>query len=190
MKPKDPKKIQHIYACTIRLVNKHGLTGLNMAAIGKEAKLGMGTIYVYFSSKEDLINSLFRHLKTLNTARIYKGISLNEPFKSTLRQLFDNYVLNHAQYFHEHMFIEQCVGSHYLDKESQQLDEAAYDGLFALLNRGKAEELVKHIDNGLLAAHLVGSANEMVNFCMRRCIKVNNTLLKQAFSLCWDSLQR
>jgi len=137
VKLKDPDKIQLIYSATLKLVKENGLPGLNMAAIGKEAKLGMGTMYVYFKSKEELINSLFKRLKSLNTNRIYSVIKPNAPFKVSMKDLFDNYIKNRIDYFEEHFFVEQCSNSHYLDAESKVLDDAAYVGVFDLLDKGK-----------------------------------------------------
>lgn len=190
MKLKDPHKVDLIYKATLKLVNKNGLAGLNMADIGKQTKLGMGTIYVYFKSKEELINSLFKYLKALNTQRIYSVVKPGLPFKLNMKGLFDNYIKNRINFFEEHFFIEQCSNSHYLNAESRKLDEAAFTGLFELLNKGKNELLVKDMDNMLLAAHMIGSGNEVVDMSLKLKRKVNKEFLNQAFILCWDSIKR
>jgi TetR/AcrR family transcriptional regulator, repressor of fatR-cypB operon len=179
-----------IYNATLKLVKENGLTGLNMAAIGKEARLGMGTMYVYFKSKEELINSLFKRLKGLNTNRIYSVLKPSAPFKVTMKDLFDNYVKNRVDYFEEHFFVEQCSNSHYLDADSKKLDEAAFVGVFDLLNKGKKELLIKDLDNTIITAHMMGSANELVTLCMKNNLPINKRFLDQAFSLCWDGIKR
>lgn len=190
MKLKDPDKILLIYAATLKLVKKNGLSALNMAAIGKEARLGMGTMYGYFKSKEELINSLFKRLKAANTNRIYAVIQPDAPFKISMKVLFDNYIKNRAEHFDEHFFVEQCSNSHYLDAESKKLDEAAFIGIYQLLDKGKKELLVKNMDNAIITAHMMGSANELVTFLMKHHKKINKTILDQAFLLCWDSIKR
>jgi AcrR family transcriptional regulator len=190
VKLKDPDKIELIYKSTLKLVKENGLAALNMAAIGKQSKLGMGTMYVYFKSKEELINSLFKKLKGLNTNRIYSTINPNAPFKLNMKELFDNYIKNRIDYFEEHFFVEQCSNSHFLDAQSKKLDEAAYIGVNELLNKGKKELLIKDMDNALITAHMMGSANEIVALCIKNKIKTNKSFLDQAFSLCWDSIKR
>ncbi len=150
MKIKDPDKIELIYSATLKLVKQNGLPALNMASISKETKFGMGTIYVYFKSKEEIINSLFKKLKGLNTGRIYSSLKPNDPFKVNMKGLFDNYIKNRIDYFEEHFFVEQCSNSHYLDKEAKKLDEEAFIGVYGLLDIGKKELLVKNFDNTLL----------------------------------------
>jgi TetR/AcrR family transcriptional regulator, repressor of fatR-cypB operon len=190
VKLKDPDKIHLIYDATLKLVKENGLAGLNMAAIGKEAKLGMGTMYVYFKSKEELINSLFKRLKGVNTNRIYSVLKPKVPFKVSMKDLFDNYIKNRVEYFEEHFFVEQCSNSHYLDAESKKLDEAAFIGVFELLNKGKKELLIKDLDNTIIAAHMMGSANELVSLCMKNNQRINKRFLDNAFSLCWDGIKR
>ena len=190
VKLKNPEKIELIYKATLKLVKTNGLAGLNMAAIGKEAKLGMGTMYVYFKSKEELINSLFKKLKGLNTTRIYSTIEPDAPFKVNMKKLFDSYIKNRIDYFEEHFFVEQCSNSHFLDAQSKKLDEAAYLGVHELLNLGKKELLIKEMDNALITAHMMGSANEIVTLCMKQKTKITTSFLNQAFSLCWDSIKR
>ncbi len=190
MKLKDPEKVELIFAATLRLVRDNNLTALNMAAIGKEAKLGMGTIYGYFKSKDELINSLFKKLKGKNLDRIYAGLSPDAPFKVNMKKLVDNYIDNRVRYFSEHYFVEQCANSHFLDEEARAINQNSYTRLFELLNRGKNELLVKDIDNALLAAHMVGSANELVNICIAAHRPLTRDFLDQAFLLCWDAIKR
>jgi AcrR family transcriptional regulator len=190
MKMKDPDKVSLIYNATLRLVRQNGLTGLTMAAIGKEAQMGMGTIYVYFKSKEELINSLFKRLKSLNTSRIYAPIAPHAPFMLNMRQLYESYLQNRIDFYEEHFFVEQCSNSHFLDEESRRLDAAAFEGVFALLERGKQEMIVKDLDNALLTAQMMGAANEIASMIMKNNQKLTPGILEQAFILGWDSIKR
>jgi AcrR family transcriptional regulator len=190
MKMKDPDKVSLIYSATLSLVRQNGLTGLTMAAIGKEAQMGMGTIYVYFKSKEELINSLFKRLKSLNTSRIYAPIAPHAPFMLNMRQLYESYLQNRIDFYEEHFFVEQCSNSHFLDEESRRLDAAAFEGVFALLERGKQEMIVKDLDNALLTAQMMGAANEIASMIMKNNQKLTPGILEQAFILGWDSIKR
>ena len=64
MKPKDDEKLQAIADATFALVEKAGLSGLTMADIAGAAGIATGTLYVYYSSKEELINDLYQKSKT------------------------------------------------------------------------------------------------------------------------------
>lgn len=190
MKPKDPEKIQSIYKATLVLVGQNGLAGLTMAAIGKQAGIGMGTLYTYFESKEALINSLFKSIKGSHTERIFAEIDLTKPYPLILRKVFVNYLKNRIEAHEEHFFLEQAHGSHFLDDEAQSIGDAAYHALFALLEKGKEALLIKAMPNPLLAANLVGAANEVSNLVISGVAKLDQQFVDDAFTLCWDSIKR
>ena len=92
MKPKDPQKIERIYKATLALVSEIGLAGLTMSKIGKKAKLGMGTIYTYFESKEEIINSIYQSLKKKHGQALFGEIDNKEPFNKKFRTLFNAFM--------------------------------------------------------------------------------------------------
>jgi len=190
MKPKDPEKIQLIYQATLSLVKQHGLTGLTMAAIGKEAGIGMGTLYTYFESKEALINTLFKSLKGKHTERIFADLHLTDPYPLILRTVFANYIRNRVDAHSEHFFLEQAHGSHFLESDAQALGDVAYQTLYELLDKGKEAHLVKNLPNTLLAATLIGSANELANLVIAGQALFDKDFLDTAFTLSWDSIKR
>ena len=59
----EREKRDIILETTLRLVVERGLESAPMSLIAKEAGVGMGTIYHYFPSKEELVNVLYRELK-------------------------------------------------------------------------------------------------------------------------------
>jgi AcrR family transcriptional regulator len=56
-KAKDTRK-QHILECAEQIIGQEGLTNLSIAGVAKNAKLAVGTLYLYFSKKEDIIAHL------------------------------------------------------------------------------------------------------------------------------------
>jgi len=56
-------KKEDILNTTLRLVIEKGIHNTPMSLIAEEAGVGMGTIYNYFASKEELINALYLKLK-------------------------------------------------------------------------------------------------------------------------------
>lgn len=47
-----------ILDCAEAIISKEGLSGLSLKAVAKKANLAIGTIYLYFEKKEDLIAAL------------------------------------------------------------------------------------------------------------------------------------
>jgi AcrR family transcriptional regulator len=160
-----------------------------MAGIGKEAGVGMGTLYVYFDSKEALINTLYKELKQANTDRIYSRVQPALPFEQNLRLLYADYLANRMEFFEEHFFIDQCANLPFLDAAARKLDEQAYVGIFELLEQGKANQEVKPLDNVLLTAHMMGAANEVVNLLRAKGEPLTSAIVEQVFWLGWSGVK-
>lgn len=190
MKRKDPAKAEAIRRAALRLVERGGLVALTMPGLGKEAGLGMGTLYVYFEGKEELINTLYGELKQANLERIYAGVDEPGPFEVRLRRLFDQYVDNRFRHFEEHFFVEQCARSPYLNEANRRLENQAFDPLYTLLDEGRAAGQVKDLDNGLLAAFLIGACNEVVNVLRAAGSPPTAVWLESVFGLCWHGIRR
>lgn len=64
--PKDETKRRRIIQAAIQVFAEKGVSGGKIADIAKEAGIGKGTIYEYFSSKTDIFMAVFEYfLKTL-----------------------------------------------------------------------------------------------------------------------------
>jgi len=190
VKPKDPKKEKMIADAAVKLVARNGLAGLTMAAIAKATGLGMGTVYTYFKSKEELVNHVYRTIKVENTNRILAVVKDQEPFAVLLRKVWISYIQNRILFYEEHFFIDQCTNSHFLDAASRKTEKETYGAFHRVLQLGKDQLLVKEIDDALLTAHLMGSVNEIANLVRQQGRKLDAGLIDTGFALAWDSIKR
>lgn len=189
VKLKDAHKEELIMKATLDLVAQGGLAGITMAAIGKAARLGMGTMYVYFKSKEELINVLYKKLKQENTKRILDLDNVTDPYPVMLKRVWINYVKDRIEHHKEHFFIDQCTNSHFLDRSSKTITDQTFGAFHELLDAGKKQFLVKDLDNELLTAHLIGSANSIAALIRSGKRKLDQALVTSGFTLAWDSIK-
>lgn len=189
MKPRDPNKIEAIKKATVQLVAQHGLAAFQMSALSQHTSLGMGTIYGYFQSKEELINETFKALKAKHTHSIYKGIDPKGIFREQFDQLCRNYITHRRRHHAEHLFIEHCQRSTFLDATARQYDAAAYQVLNQLLDKGKKEQLVKHLPNTLLAANIIGGANLVIDQSLAGHFRLTPRTINQLVQMSWDAIQ-
>ncbi|HEY9841748.1 MAG: TetR/AcrR family transcriptional regulator [Candidatus Sericytochromatia bacterium] len=187
MKEKDPNKIPAIFQATLELVGETGLAGLKMAAIAKKAHIASGTLYLYFASKEELLNALYRHLKSQHSFLSEPAPDL--PIKSRLKTMWEASLRHRLDHFNEALFTEQMHFSSYLSQESKEVSNTVMQGLIQLLDRGKRELIVKDVDNALLLALLLGFLKETVALCRAHQLDLSRDLLETSFALCWDAIK-
>ncbi|HEY9841417.1 MAG TPA: TetR/AcrR family transcriptional regulator [Candidatus Obscuribacterales bacterium] len=190
MKEKDPNKIPAIFQATLELVGEVGLTGLKMANIAKKAQLASGTLYLYFSSKEDLLNALYRHLKSQHSyLSAASEQDLGQPLKVQLKKMWAESLRFRLAHFNESVFVEQFYYSPYLTAESREVSNQVMQYLLQVLEAGKRDQLIKDLDNALLLCLLSGFLKETVAHCKANRLEISPELIDASFMLCWDALK-
>src|SRR6185312_4569273 len=107
MREKDPNKLEAIFKAALKLVQREGFTALKMSDVAKDAGIATGTVYVYFESKEDLINQLYLELKKRNAEELLNGYNPKAPFMACFEKVWHNYIRTQLQEPEAAAFLEQ-----------------------------------------------------------------------------------
>ncbi|MBS1637391.1 MAG: TetR/AcrR family transcriptional regulator [Bacteroidetes bacterium] len=189
-KAKDDKKIEAIFGATLKLVLKDGFSGLRMSDVAKEARIATGTLYIYFRDKHELINELYLSLKKKSIDSYVDPADMNLPIKKAFDTVWKKYFLNTLQNPEETAFIEQYYRSPFLKVKVKEEAYQLLTPIYQLLERGKKEQLIKHVDNDLLIAQISGPIAEIVRMHQAGGLRVNDSIMKDALQLAWDSVKK
>ncbi|MCS3456970.1 TetR/AcrR family transcriptional regulator [Aeromonas rivuli] len=83
-------KKERIFDAAHDILAEQGFHGLSIAMVAKQAKVATGTIYRYFSDKEDLIRQLYRHTIMGCREQILNDVNIEETSFEQYRQLWLN----------------------------------------------------------------------------------------------------
>lgn len=191
MKPKDENKIAQFFQATLQIVARHGLVGVSMAAVAKEAGLGAGTIYTYFESKEDLIHALYRETKKCTSINLCSQAIESIPVKLLFKEIWMNFLRYRIENYEEGFFQHQYIVSPYMNEneENRMLTQRMLEPVFIILERGKNEGIIKNVDNKLLFAQISGFASALVDEIHAKRLVESEFMLNDAFAICWDALK-
>ncbi|MBE7170728.1 MAG: TetR/AcrR family transcriptional regulator [Williamsia sp.] len=189
VKVKDQSKIEHIYDATLKLVKTKGLAGITMNEIAASAGLATGTLYIYFDSKEDLINALFSTCKQASEQICFQGYNEGEPFKNSFRTIWHNLLNYRIDNFKEAVFMDQCCHSPFLTETNKELTSNILHPLFKLFEQGKQEGVIKALDNFLLITFITGSIHEVVKYAHSHGKKLTGPVIEDIFEMCWNGIK-
>lgn len=189
MKPKDENKVLEIHRATLALVKEKGLAGITIEQIAKQAGLATGTVYIYFTNKDELINSLFAVCRKASAEVYFKNYDPQAPFKEGFRTVWMNVLRYRIEKFEEAVFIEQCYHSPFINAGNRDISNQLLKPLFSLMERGKNEQLIKPVDTLLLLAHIIGSMSEIVRHTHYQGRKLSSKEMEAIFGFCWDGLK-
>lgn len=79
-----------IFAATEMLMAKHGIHNLCMQKIAKSANVSVGTIYLYFENKQDLLEKLTCHIFNTFQQVLCKNFDIGMPILCLYKQMWLN----------------------------------------------------------------------------------------------------
>ena len=189
MKCKDQSKIEHIYDATLKLVKTKGLAGITMNEIAASAGLATGTLYIYFDSKEDLINELYAMCRRSSLQDCFENFIEGAPFKKSFQTIWNNLFHYKMNNFKEAVFMDQCSHSPFLTDSNREMTGTLLLPVFKLIEQGKHEHVIRDLDNVLLMTFITGSMNEMVKYAHYQGKKITRSVMEGLFEMCWNGIK-
>ena len=187
MRHKDEAKAGDILRATLDEVQAVGLAGLSMEAVARRAGVATGTVYVYFKSKEALLDALYRHTKLKFATFVLRdeGEPLRAAFARIIKAYLDYMIENKS----EIVFMAQMFNSPYVTVETREAVALGARAVTALLERGKAEQLLKTIDTGWMTAFVGGTMHAMAPLAASLRGAQYRDFQETVATLCWDALK-
>jgi AcrR family transcriptional regulator len=81
-------KREAIFAAALELFAERGFHGTAVPLVAEKAKVGAGTIYRYFESKEALVNALYQSEKRLMLDALLADFPFDKPHREQFRVFF------------------------------------------------------------------------------------------------------
>lgn len=172
----------------IELTGEKGLNALTMSSIAKRAKIASGTLYIYFDSKEQLLNELHEHLMLKGTLSLLPSIA-HLPLKQQMLTIWSNVLKFRMSNNSEVVFMHEFRYSPLISNNARELDEKFEGYVMQLLNAGKKEFIIKEMDNDLLFPLLYGYIDNLARHLTARKVKLTEAIITKTFGICWDAIK-
>jgi AcrR family transcriptional regulator len=174
----------------LQLVNREGFYHLNMKNLAKEAGISVGTTYLYFDSKEKLINELYKKIVQDFKEAVLKGYQEERLFQTNFMEMLGNALDFYVKNIDCFSFIEQYTYSPFLFKETQNENFAILEPLQKIIREAKLRKEVKNLPEPLLVALAHGPVVSMMKLFVAGKVNLKDKKLKsQIIDACWQSVK-
>src|SRR4051812_15341768 len=122
----------------MKLLIENGVQATPMSMIAKEAGTGMGTIYNYFPTKEDLINAIYLYIKQ-DEIKAAASPFVNESVKKQFEHFYSvliRYMVANPLHF---WFMEQFSVSPVITQETRNEGLRVFADYRTILKRGQEQ---------------------------------------------------
>ena len=190
MRIKDEQKIDLFLASTLTLVGQVGLVGLTMPLIAKRSGVAIGTLYIYFKSKDDLIHALYKEVKNRFGATIFIGFSQELPVKEGFQVIWENSLRYVVSNYSEQVFLQQFIASPY-KREDQAMAVArpVMAPLAQLFERGQKKGLLKPDTEFLMPSLLFGFVQQIAAHIHHKPARLTKAFMDTSFRFFWDAIR-
>lgn len=189
MKEQIKDKRKAIMEAALKLFTERGFHGTSTAQISKEAGVATGTLFNYFPTKEDLINSLYFEVKGELSRSMGKEIEVQGIFKDKLKKIWSNLVRWGIENQDEFLFVGQFCSSPYITKFTRDEVMKEYVFLHKLVDEGIREGEIRDFSAELTIAMFYQSSRTVVNFILDSDSSLDeNKILEDGFQIIWRGL--
>jgi AcrR family transcriptional regulator len=136
---------QFILDCAEQLILEEGLSMLSIGRVSTKTKLAVGTIYLYFSSKEDIIANLTIKSREILLEKFIEQTNKKENALEKIAELLMAFYL----FYKEKPFYNQLVSFYETNsglQETKELKEASYkitELVINIVKEGKKQKTIK-----------------------------------------------
>lgn len=136
-------KRQAILEATLELLAKKGIHDTSVSLIAKHAKVGMGTLYNYFPTKEDLLRTLFHEMVWKRHAFVKEGYDETAPVPEQFRFLWKRAVTHVLEFPTEFLFMDLVFHLPFINMQEPTIQEAVEEPFFQVYAEGQRLRLMK-----------------------------------------------
>jgi AcrR family transcriptional regulator len=188
--PTETGKKDAILAAALELFAERGFHGTAVPLVAEKARVGAGTVYRYFESKEALVNAVYQQWKV----RLGELLVLDFPADASFRQRFHLLWRRLAQFALENptafAFLERHHHATYLDETSRAIEASIRGPLFLFVEEAQEKEVLKPLDPLFLIAIVYGAFVGIVKASWERFAPLDEATLDAAESCLWEAVRR
>jgi AcrR family transcriptional regulator len=165
-------KRENVLTATADRIFERGLESVSMAEIARHAGVGMGTIYNYFASKEELVGQVFVRVAREMSEATLAGYSDDAAPMDRLRHLAQRLLRWGLENPREILLFEQLNHSPYINAEIQNHDYGVKRVFFELIKEADAAGRIKPLPAVLIGNALVSFVASVVRTHIRNGIEI------------------
>jgi TetR/AcrR family transcriptional regulator, repressor of fatR-cypB operon len=153
----ESDKSEAILRAALDLFVERGFHGTSVPSVADKANVATGTIYHYFTSKEALVNALFRSLKQKIIDQVLNDFPYSSPIREQFRLVWTRMAEFAVKHPREFAFLELHHHSSYLDAESKALENQIIGFAIEMVKAAQGAQLLKPLAPAILVEFVNGA---------------------------------
>jgi len=180
-------KREQIILSAIKLFSTRGFQATSTTSITQHAGVGTGTLFLYFKSKDEMINTIYLEVKAEIAREIGKGIMNQTSFRGKLKLIWIIMVRWALQNHEKFLFVEHFSHSPFINNITKEQAIGGFRFIFDLIGEGVKNEVFGEYDDEYVFALLNSHINGTIGYILANGKEVEK-LIDQSFTVLWKGL--
>lgn len=182
-------KREQIVNAALKLFCENGFQQTSTANISKEAGVATGTLFLYFKSKDELINELYKECKQQMAEKLFKDLPVNEGTHAVLKQIWGRAIewgLTDKRAF---QFTHMCKASPIITEATKEELASSHGFAMNLLSDAMKKGELTKMDEGMFFSLFDGLYNSTINYLIQTNLKNKKKIIDQSFEIFWKGIK-
>lgn len=187
----NPAKKTALLSTALKLFAQKGVMNTSTAEITKEAGTAAGTLFLYFPTKQELLNELVLKIGKEQSEHINQLLQSSFSARDTFFTIWHgtiSWFLENAEAF---QFIQQIRDSGLISDSAVQESNKFFGYYFNAIQKGYQEGSIKDYPPGLIGDFLYQDIVAVINHISRQPDpSEREETIRQGFEIYWDGIKR
>ena len=179
-----------ILEAALKLFVEYGFHGTPTSMIAKEAGVANGTLFHYFSTKDELIIALYVDIKSRMATYVFENSKGQSTFKETIKEQYLAALYWGLDNQLEYRFTEQFKTSPYLSKIAPQQIEESLKPYHDMLRKAIKDKIIKpqpvELLFTLISSHTYGLNQYLMTNDFSKAKQ--HQVISEVFEMLWDMI--
>jgi AcrR family transcriptional regulator len=186
----ESAKKEAILAAALELFAERGFHGTAVPLVAERARVGAGTLYRYFDSKEALVNAVFQKWKGVLASILVQNFPTRAPVREQFHEIWDRLALFASEQPLAFAFLELHHHQPYLDETSRAIENTILESILAILREAQRLEVLKPVPAELLVAVAYGAFVGIVKGAQAHGVTLTPEHLAVGEQCVWEAIRR
>lgn len=188
-RPPTGGKREQILDAALALFTERGYHGTAMPEIAAKAGVAAGTIYSHFTSKEDVVNVLYRRTKQRMIEQVLVGLPGSGTVRHQFHQLWTRLRAFEKADPTAFTFLELHHHADYLDRKSRALEIESLLPIARFLEQASRDGHIRRMHAAAMMAMVWGAFSGLVKAERIGYLRFDDDLSAQTEATLWDALR-
>ena len=186
----SPQKRASIVRSALKLFVANGVTNTSTAEIARAAGIAAGTLFLYFPTKQDLLDDIAIELSKAQAARINALLEPSHTARETFFLIWSGTVAWFLDNLDAYHYIQQVRDTAMISARAIKETGQVFTYYFAAIQKGHQEGTIKPYPPDLIGGFLYYDLIAIVAYLRMQPEADRDGIIRQGFEIFWEGIKR